>query len=226
MAVRFLRSALIYLLLIMIIRMMGKRQLGEMEPSEFVVSLLIADLAAAPMQDTEMPLGSSLIPIIVVFALELLFSTLSYHYIFVRKLFCGKPVILMENGKILQENLRRTRVTPDELTEHLREKGVIDLSNVKYAILETNGQISVLRDSLYEPVTPQDLGLPARPISLPYTIICNGRLISDNLRLSGKTSKWLSHQLAAHQCSIREVLLLTVDEKNSVYLAKYDQSIK
>ena len=167
MAVRFLRSALIYLLLIMIIRMMGKRQLGEMEPSEFVVSLLIADLAAAPMQDTEMPLGSSLIPIIVVFALELLFSTLSYHYIFVRKLFCGKPVILMENGKILQENLRRTRVTPDELTEHLREKGVIDLSNVKYAILETNGQISVLRDSLYEPVTPQDLGLPARPISLP-----------------------------------------------------------
>lgn len=214
----FIRAFTIYFFLVFSIRILGKRQLGEMEPSEFVVSLLIADLAAAPMQETDMPVVNAVIPILVVLICELILSKLSYHFIAIRKIFCGKPVILMEDGKILQDNLKSTRVTPDELTEHLREKGVLDLSTVKYAILETNGQISVLLDSQYEPVTAAVLGVATTPIALPYTIICNGRLISENLKLSGKSEKWLQHTLSGRNCTVRQVLLLTVDAQDNVYI--------
>ena len=110
---------------------MGKRQLGEMEPSEFVVTMLIADLASVPMQDLGIPLLSGVIPILTVLFMELTLSAFSYYSITVRKLLCGRPVILMENGKILQKNLKKTRFTPDELTEHLREKDILDLSRVQ-----------------------------------------------------------------------------------------------
>lgn len=190
-----------------------------MEPAEFVVSMLIADLAAGPMQDGTISVLSGVIPILVVLTLELLLSTLSYRYIFIRKLFCGKPVILMEDGKILHQHLKSTRVTPDELTEHLREKGVVDLSTVKYAILETNGQISVLLDPQYEPVIAKDLGIHTSPLTLPYTIICNGRLIAENLQLSGKSKSWLMQQLNGRNCDISQVLLFTVDAQDNIYLS-------
>lgn len=215
-----LRSAVLYFFLIFIIRLMGKRQLGEMEPSEFVVSLLIADLAAAPMQETGMPVLSAVLPIMIVFVLELLLSVLAFHSIFFRKLFCGKPIILMENGKILPNNLRRTRVTPDELTELLREKGVIDLNTVKYAILETNGQISTLLDPNHEPPSAVELGVSVSPVSLPYTIICNGKILRDNLSLSGKNTDWLANIMRKNHCTVSQVLLLTVDSYDNVYIAK------
>lgn len=219
MFIGLMRSVVLYFFLILIIRLMGKRQLGEMEPSEFVVSMLIADLAASPMQEIDMPISTAVIPIVIVFALELLLSTLAYHYILIRKLFCGKPVILMEDGKILSENLRRTRVTPDELTEHLREKGIVDLSTVKYAILETNGQISALPDSRYAPVTAIDLGVNVEPVELPFTLISNGRLIEENLKLSGKTKKWLDATLKQRGCTASQVLLLTVDRSDRIYIS-------
>ena len=217
--VLFFRSVLIYFFLILSIRLLGKRQLGEMEPSEFVVSLLIADLAATTMQDPSFPLASSFVPICIVLVLELLLSLLSYHFIFIRKLFCGKPTILMEDGKILEKSLRKTRVTPDELTEHLREKGIIDLSTVKYAILETNGQISALVDPQSQPPTAKQMNITTEPLMLPVTIICNGSILHENLKLSGKSEKWLSHFLKTKQCQVSQVLLLTVDAMDKVYIS-------
>lgn len=217
--VYFLRSVLGYFFLIFVIRLLGKRQLGEMEPSEFVVSMLIADLAATVMQDEAFPVLAGAIPIAVVLTLELLFSALSYHSVAIRKLFCGKPMILMEDGKILQENLRKTRVTPDELTEHLREKGIVDLSTVKYAILETNGQISALLDPKYQPLTPHDVNIETAPMFLPITIISNGTLLNENLKISGRSESWVHQQLSGRNCKIQQVLLLTVDPSGNVYLA-------
>ena len=214
-----LRSMFFYLFLVFGFRFLGKRQLGEMEPSEFVVSLLIADLAAAPMQEPKMKISSALVPITIVLLLEFLLSLLSYHFISVRKIFCGKPVILMEDGKILSKNLKRTRVTPDELTEHLREKGIVDLKTIKYAILETNGQISALIDPEYQPPTCKDLSIDVNALSLPVTIICNGTIIPDNLKLSGKTDAWVKHILCSKKCDISQVLLLTVDGFDNIYLA-------
>ena len=119
MLISFLRTIILYLLLIASIRLMGKRQLGEMEPTEFVVTMLIADLASVPMQDEGIPLLSGLIPILVVLAIELLLSVLVYHSVPMRRFFCGKPVVLMHDGKLEQQNLRKTRVTPDELTRSI-----------------------------------------------------------------------------------------------------------
>jgi len=219
MLVCLIRSIILYLLLIFVIRLMGKRQLGEMEPSEFVVAMLIADLASVPMQDLGIPLLAGIIPILTVLALEILLSALSFHSILIRKLFCGKPVILMEDGKILHSSLKATRLTPDELTEHLREKGILDLSTVKYAILETNGQISVFRDSKFEPPAANILGVHTDPTTLPITIISSGKLMKRNLQLSGFNETWLEQILQKNHCKLHQVLLLTVDPNGSIYLS-------
>lgn len=130
MLISFLRTVVLYLLLIVTVRLMGKRQIGEMEPAEFVVTMLLANLAAIPMQDSAIPLLSGLVPILVILGLELILAAVSLQSIRMRRLLCGKPVILMQNGKILERNLQRTRVNLDELTMHLREKGIFDLSTV------------------------------------------------------------------------------------------------
>ena len=127
----YTRTILLYLILILVIRLMGKRQIGQMEPAEFVVTMLVANLAAIPMQDGGIPLFSGVVPILTVLGVELVLSALSLKNSKIRKLLCGKPVILIENGKILQNNLRKTRITLDELTGHLREKDVLDLTVVQ-----------------------------------------------------------------------------------------------
>jgi len=227
MLVSIIRSVTLYLMLIAVIRLLGKRQLADMEPSEFVVTLLIADIASIPMQDLESPLFLGIIPIVTIFILEYVLSLLSYRSILFRKVLCGKPVILMENGKIIQNNLKRSRITPDELSEHLREKDVLDLSTVQYAILETNGQISVILNAKDQPVTPEDLSLDVKPHLLPYTIISNGTLLSHNLSISGYDDIWLDLILKKYNSRISDIFLLTVDESGQVYISiheKHDRS--
>ena len=220
MLVSLLRSIILYPLLIIVIRLMGKRQLGQMEASEFVVTMLVADLAAVPMQDLGTPLLYGVIPIVTVLILELVLSALSYYSISFRKLFCGKPVILMENGKILQENLRKTRLTPDELTEYLREKDIVDLSSVKYAILETNGELSALLNPQDRPLTPKDAGIALPELELPITIISGGKLLEENLRLSGRDRSWLEQILSSHKCAVSDIYLLTAEPSGKIYLSK------
>ena len=191
MLISFIRAVILYLALILAIRLMGKRQLGQMEPTEFVVTMLIADLASVPMQDEGIPLLSGLIPILVVLAIELLLSVVVYHSVPLRRFFCGKPVVLMENGRLIQENMKKTRVNPDELTEFLRIQGVTDLTTVQYAILETNGSVSAL---LY----PK---------------------LRENLALAGRTEAWVAEQLRPYHCAVRDVYLLTAEPSGKLYLA-------
>ena len=199
----YLRTLILYSLLILVIRLMGKRQIGQMEPSEFVVAILVADLASVPMQDGGIPLISGVVPILTVLGLELVMAGLSLQSIRLRRLLCGKPVILVENGKPLQENLRKTRVTLDELTGHLREKDVLDISTVRYAILETNGNLSVFPFS-------------EEAQFLPLTVISDGRLIRDNLRKAGKDEKWLEKVLRKNKATQEKTYLLTVDGSDRV----------
>lgn len=219
MLVCLIRSLILYPLLIIVIRLMGKRQLGQMEASEFVVTMLVADLASVPMQDLGIPLLSGVVPIITVLLLELTFSSLSYLSVSFRKIFCGKPVIVMENGKILQKNLQKNRLTPDELTEYLRGKDIVDLSTVKYAILETNGDMSVLLNPQDMPLTPKDAGIAVQELNLPVTIISGGKLLDHNLKLSGRGHAWVDQVLHSHSCTVSQVFLLTVDASGKTYLA-------
>lgn len=211
MLLSYLRSIFLYLVLIAVIRMMGKRQIGQMEASEFVVTMLVANLASIPMQDSGIPLFSGVVPIVTVLGMELVLSTLSLRSIFLRKLLCGKPVILIENGNILQQNLRKTRVTLDELTGHLREKDVLDLSQVQYAILETNGNLSVFPYTKDRPASAKEAGIAVAEQHLPLTIISDGKLLADNLKKANKDLPWLHKQLKKRKAEITDTWLLTID---------------
>ena len=211
MILSYLRTIALYLVLIAVIRLMGKRQIGQMEASEFVVTMLVANLAAIPMQDGGIPLFSGFIPIVTVLGMELVLSHLSLRSIRLRKLLCGKPVILIENGNILQDNLRKTRVTLDELTGHLREKDVLDPRSVQYAILETNGNLSVFPYPKERPASARDAGIPARKQYLPLTIISDGVLLMDNLKKANKDVSWVQRVLQQHSAEVRDTWLLTVD---------------
>lgn len=220
MLISFIRTVILYSVLIAVIRLMGKRQLGEMEPMEFVVTMLLANLAAVPMQETGIPLLSGLVPILVVLSMELLLSVLVYHSVGARKLLCGKPVILMENGRLLQENLKKTRITPDELTEFLRMEGVVDLSSVKYAILETGGQISVLPYAKCKPANAKAAGVRVEDTPLPVTVISDGQVLEENLPRLGKNRGWVAEVLTNYGCTVRDVYLLTAEPSGKLYFCR------
>ena len=216
MIISYLRTIALYSILISVIRMMGKRHIGQMEPSEFVVTMLVANLAAIPMQDSGIPLFSGLVPILTVLGMELILSFLSMKSLVVRKLLCGKPVILIENGNILQQNLRKTRVTLDELTGHLREKDILDLKSVQFAILETNGNLSVFPYPKDRPATAAEAGIQAKKQFLPVTIISDGKLLENNLALAGKDRQWVMGVLEQHQATVATTWLLTVDKADHI----------
>lgn len=224
MLIAYLRSILLYLALLITVRLMGKRQLGEMEPSEFVVSMLLANLATIPMQDPALPLSAGLVPILTVLALELILSWLCLHSIRIRKLLCGKPVILIEEGRLLQRNLQAARITLDELTELLREQGILRLESVRYAILETNGQVSVIPCGADRPPTCRECGIEAEEELLPCTLISDGRVLHTNLRLSGRDDRWLERELRRRGCAVSEVMLMTVDRHGTVCFIRKEET--
>ena len=211
MSVSLIRTVLLYGLLIVAVRAMGKRQLAEMEPAEFVVTMLAANLAAIPMQDAELPLLSGVLPIVVLLGLELLLSVLALKSVTIRRLLCGTPSLLIFEGTVDQKALRGSRVSMDELTEKLREKDVFDLSSVKHAILETDGELSVM---LY----PQPAGSSTEQPELPYTIISDGKLMEDNLRKSGFDRGWVEKTLRKNGCEVNRVFWLTVDRSGKTQL--------
>ena len=211
MLISYLRTSFLYLVLVLSVRMMGKRQIGQMEASEFVVTMLVANLAAIPMQDAAIPLYAGLLPILVVLGMELTLSGLILRSVLIRRFFCGKPVILIDNGKILMENLRRTRVTLDELTGHLRQKDVLDVQTVQFAILETDGNLSVFPYPKDRPATAKEAGIRAEKQYLPITIIEDGYVSEENLKKAGKDHTWLNDILRRNRSDRKDALLVTVD---------------
>ena len=216
MILSYFRTVILYLVLIAVIRLMGKRQIGQMEPSEFVVTMLVANLAAIPMQEGAIPLYSGLVPILTVLGVELVLSSASLRSIRLRKLLCGKPVILIENGRILQGNLRKTRVTLDELSGHLREKDVLDFSQVQFAILETNGNLSVFPYPAHKPASAKDAGIQPKRQYLPVTIVSDGRLLRENLSRLGKDEAWVHRVLEQRGSTIAGTWLLTADSADHI----------
>lgn len=223
MVIAFLRTIILYLLIIAGIRLMGKRQVGELEPSELVLALIIADLAAVPMQDFGIPLLSGIIPILTLLCITMVISVLSMKSVKFRAVICGRPSIIVENGRLHQREMKKNRFTVDELMEELRMKGITDISTVKYAILETNGQISVLPYANQLPVTAEQMRLFPDEQGLPIVIINDGRVLDHNLKTRGLDQKWLEKRLQEHQVrSPEDVYLLTVDEQGRIYFAGKD----
>lgn len=214
----FFRTAILYLLLIVGLRLTGKRQIGELEPIELVLTMLLSDLASVPMQDFGIPLVNGVIPIVTLLAMSMLLSCVSLRNVRFRTLICGKPAIIIRNGKLQQDAMRHNRLTLDELFEELRTQGVTDISDVKYAILETGGQLSVLLRTVAQPATPYQLGLTYEDdVFLPTVIINDGRLLRGNLRQTGHDEAWLQAQLSENGVDApSQVFLLSIDERGEI----------
>ena len=216
----FVRTVILYLLIIAGVRLMGKRQVGELEPSELVLSLIIADLAAVPMQDFGIPLLTGVVPILTLLALTMMFSVLTMKSVRFRALLCGRPSVIIRRGKIDQGEMRRNRLTVDELLEELRCQGYGGPAGVAYAILETNGQLSVLPWQREQPPGRGELGVEAGEPGLPLVLISDGRPLLHNLAARGYDRSWLDRQLRRQGLrGPEQVFLMTVDEAGGIYLA-------
>ena len=222
----FFRTAILYLLLIVGLRLTGKRQIGELEPSELVLTMMISDLATVPMQDFGIPLVNGVIPIVTLLAMSMLLSCVSLRNVRFRTLICGKPAIIIRNGKLQQDAMRHNRLTLDELFEELRTQGVTDISDVKYAVLETGGQLSVLLRTAAQPATPYQLGLTYEDdVFLPTVIINDGRLLRGNLRQTGHDEAWLQAQLSENGVDApSQVFLLSIDERGKIICIVKDRA--
>ena len=218
MATAFARTILLYVILMVGIRAMGKRQIGELEPIELVLMLLISDLAAVPMQDFGIPLLNGVVPIITLLSLSMLLSFFSMQSVRFHRLVCGNPTTLIKDGVIQQAAMRRNRFTLDELIDELRAQGVTDLTTVKYAVLETNGQLSVLLYPADAPATPRQLGKAVKDdVSIPVVLINDGHVMKNGLKDKGLDQAWLDRTVRAHGFhDVQEILLLTVDDTGKV----------
>ena len=218
MFVVLIRTVALYLFIVVGIRLLGKHQIGQLEPSELVLTLIIADLASIPMQDNGIPLLAGLIPIVVLLALSSVLSILCTKSIRFRALLCGRPSVVVENGQVVEAELRKNRLTLDELMEELRIQGYAGFQSIKFALLETNGQLSVLPFAAEKPVTAAQMGVPTQEAGLPVVLISDGRLLEHNLKGAGYEHNWLEKQLAVHGLhSPRQAFLLTVDEGGNTY---------
>ena len=224
MAIVIARTLILYFSLLLTMRLLGKRQLGEMELSEFVVAALIADLAAIPLQDVGIPLLNGLVAILVLFCCEILISGLTLKHIRLRTVFFGKPSLLIVRGKINQPEMHKNRFTVDELMQELRNQGSMDISQIEYAILETDGKLNVIPYPSERPVTPSQMGLDAGPGGYPTIIVSDGHILEANLRHAGRDLPWLTKQLKArgHE-DAKNVFLMTVTNSGQIYFAPKEE---
>lgn len=218
MVTAFIRTIILYLILIVGLRLTGKRQIGELEPIELVLTLLLSDLASVPMQDFGIPLLNGVVPILTLLSLSTLFSYFSLRSVRFRSLVCGEPAVIIRDGILLQSVMRHNRLTLDELLEELRGQGICDISEVKYAILETSGQLSILLRSDCQPITARQLSREVSDdVFLPTIIINDGRLMRSNLKQCNLDEAWLQQQMQAyHITNTHDIFLLSVDSAGNV----------
>lgn len=190
-----IRTIILYALVIIVMRIMGKRQIGQLQPFELAIAIMISELAAVPMQDTGVPLINGMIPILTLLLAQITLSFLSIKSIKARTIISGKPRILIKNGKINEHNLRLEMYTVNDLMEQLRIKDICNIDDVEYAILETNGQLSVLPKYSKSPVKVEDMNLPDKKQILPVDIIIDGRILYENLSQAGISVDFLRNLL-------------------------------
>ena len=221
MGIVFFRTLIIYVSLVFAMRLMGKRQLGELELSELVITVLISDIAAHPLQDIGIPLMNGVLPIIILLCCELIISGIIVKSNRAKEFLCGKPCFLIVNGVIDQKQMKKNRVSLDELAEELRGQSVLDISLIKYAILETDGRLNIVLFPSERPVTAGQMCVITSDGGYPAIIVNNGKLVPQNLLLCGKDENWLRNELSARNVSdLKDVYFMSVNDAGQVYFAK------
>lgn len=220
MIITITRTVILYIFVTIGIRLMGKRQIGEMQPNELVVTLLISEIAAIPLQDTSKPIIDGVVAIFMLVILEIIISVISMKSFFVRKIMNGKSAVIIKNGVVDQQAMRNVRMTVIDLVELLRGQNVFDISTVAYAVLEVNGNLSVLLKSSDQPATSGDLGLKKEAAALPLPVISDGRLIKQSIKALEISEAEIKEKLKANKTEIKDVFLLSMDRQKNFTLIK------
>lgn len=226
MLINFVRAIIIYLIVLIVMRLMGKREIGQLQPFELAISIMIADLASIPMTDPGVPIFNGIVPILGLLAMHLVITVLNIKSVRIRKITCGKPTVLVYRGKIDEEALKRERFTISELQERLRVKDVFNLGDVEFAILETNGEISVIQKPNKRNSIPEDFGIMPEYEGMPYDLIVDGKIMSENLNKIGKDEKWLYKQVVKFKTTPENVLIATMDGKGNFFCQEKEKGKK
>ena len=213
----FIRVLILYILVLIIMRMMGKRELGQMQPFELVVAIMIADLASIPMADTGIPITNGIIPILALLLIQLVISIINLKSIKGRKIICGMPSILIYRGKIDEKTMKKEKFTINELQERLRQNNVFSLGDVEYAILETSGDVAIIQKPNKRNVTTEDLNLNVEYEGIPYDLVIDGKIMYENLKAIGKNYNWLEREISKFNVKPKEVLIATYDGKGQIF---------
>ena len=222
----FIRVLILYILVLITMRLMGKRELGQMQPFELVIAMMIADLAAVPMGDTGIPITNGIIPILVLLLMQLIISIINLKSIRAREIVCGKPRLLIYRGKIDENALKKENFTINELQERLRGNNITNLSDVEYAILETSGQVTVIPKPNKKTVTPEDLNIEPKYEGIPYDLVVDGKVMYKNLEKIGKNYVWLQKQTEKFGIKPEEALIVTIDGDNQFFCQPIDKEDK
>lgn len=218
MLIVILRSVILYAVVLIVMRIMGKRQIGQLQPFELVITIIISELAAVPMQDTGIPLLYGILPILILMIAQVLLSFVSLKSEKARGIICGKPSILIEDGKIMEQELSKLYFNINDLLEQLRVKGYPDVQDVEFAILETEGQLSVIPKSMKRPVTPMDLSVTVNQEMLPITLIIDGEVIKENLKVAALNEDNLKQLLDKNKVpSYKSVLFAGLDSSGQFF---------
>lgn len=217
MIITFFRSIVLYIIVLIVMRLMGKREIGQLQPFELAISIMIADLASIPMADIGIPIFNGIIPILGLLAMHLIISLLNLKSMKARAIICGKPSILIYRGKINEKVLKKERFTINELEERLRANNVFNLGDVEYAILETSGQVSVIQKPEKRNTTPQDFKIVPEYEGIPYDLVVDGKIMHANLREIGKDYNWLKKQVEKFKMKPEEALVVTMDGKGQIF---------
>lgn len=217
MLLTFFRTIFLYIIVLIVMRFMGKREIGQLQPFELAISIMIADLATIPMAETGIPITNGIIPILGLLVMHLLISLINLKSIRAREIICGKPSILIYRGKIQEKNLKKERFTINELEEKLRGMNVFDVGDVEYAILETSGQISVIQKPTKRTTIPEDFGIEPPYEGISYDLVVDGKIMKENLQKLNKDYSWLVKQVGAYDILPEEALLVTIDGKGNFF---------
>ena len=220
MLLNFIRSIFLYIIVLVVMRLMGKREIGQLQPFELAISIMIADLATIPMSDNGIPITNGIIPILGLLVMHLSISTLNLKSIKFREIICGKPSILIYRGKIDEKNLKKERFTINELQERLRGQNIFNLSDVEYAILETSGQITVIPKPNKRNTTPEDFGINSEYEGISYDLVVDGKIMIDNLKKLNKDYNWLEQETKKFGIKPEEALIITINGKGDFFYQK------
>ncbi len=220
MLITFFRAVILYIFVLIVMRLMGKREIGQLQPFELAISIMIADLSTVPMADIGIPIFNGIIPILGLLLMHLIISILNLKSIKAREIICGKPRILIYRGKIDEKALRKERFTINELQERLRGNNIVNISDVEYAIIETSGQVTVIQKPEKRNTIPEDFNIYPEYEGITYDLVVDGKIMQKNLDAVGKDYQWLEKELSKMNIKPEEALIATLDGKGKIFCQK------